>query len=544
MKKIKLILLSALLLVFAGCDKDFVEINTDPYALTKLDPALVFAGRQRDVSFGNSWESEATVMQYFMNAYNLPATAGFNFNYDVMTQQGASWNQYSGNSDVIRTYTSLLQILETEDEYKDMVNLKSMMRIWKAFAFMNIVDHHGDIPYFDAIKASQGEWKPKYDDAQEIYNDLEKEIREAVADLNPNGDFVSADLFFGQNGSVPSSNAATQVAQWKKLGNSILLRIGMRYSKLNPTKAASIALDAFNGGVMMSNKDNVYVTYDGNLFTNGRHNLLIQAGTNPYYYYAAEPFVNQLKNTLDPRSKYIIAKFDNPISPLNSDFKSDFADQFGVPVGIMHTDITNPDLMNSEGYRGPGAIGGLDYSQINVRATASTLAPSYWITYSQTSLLLAEAAFRGWISGDAKEYYENAINADMDRYALYVQDAKQFNIPKTSISQEEKAAYLAHPKVAYDEEKALELINTQYWVVNIFDGEEAWNNFKRSGYPVLQRNTSDDVLFANDGSFGDGFPRRFRYPTGEETRNALNYSNAVNVIGSDDNRVRIFWDPK
>lgn len=29
-----------------GCDKDFVEINTNPYAVTDIDPALLFAGAQ------------------------------------------------------------------------------------------------------------------------------------------------------------------------------------------------------------------------------------------------------------------------------------------------------------------------------------------------------------------------------------------------------------------------------------------------------------------------------------------------------------------
>jgi hypothetical protein len=73
--------------------------------------------------------------------------------------------------------------------------------------------------------------------------------------LNPSGDFVADDLFFGANAYYPSNDAATQVAKWKKLGNSVLLRLGMRYSKLDPTKAESIVAEAFDGGVMTSNED-------------------------------------------------------------------------------------------------------------------------------------------------------------------------------------------------------------------------------------------------------------------------------------------------
>jgi hypothetical protein len=244
--------------------------------------------------------------------------------------------------------------------------------------------------------------------------------------------------------------------------------------------------------------------------------------------------------TNDPRARYLVARFADPSSPEGDPSPNlNLDEQYGIPIGI-----DNNQLEDKTKYRGRNLLG-YDYSQMNTQGAVSRLARTYWLTYSQTSLLLAEAAFRGWISGDAKEYYENAIKADMDRYALYVKDAQaRFNIPQTSISQEEQDAYINHPLVAYNTEKALELINTQYWIVNIFDGEEAWNNFKRSGYPVLQRNTYDNAMFAGDGSFGDGFPRRFSYPTGEETRNQLNYIDAVNVIGKNDNLVRIFWDPK
>lgn len=66
-------------------------------------------------------------------------------------------------------------------------------------------------------------------------------------------------FLMGANGSIPTGSASDQVEKWKKLGNSILLRLGMRYSKLDPSKAASIVSDAFNGGVMTSNDDNAYL---------------------------------------------------------------------------------------------------------------------------------------------------------------------------------------------------------------------------------------------------------------------------------------------
>jgi hypothetical protein len=68
--------------MFAGaCDQDFVTINTNPYAVSDIDPALLFAGAQR--SHLGSWEAEHTIVQQFVNPYNQGATLGFNFNEDI-----------------------------------------------------------------------------------------------------------------------------------------------------------------------------------------------------------------------------------------------------------------------------------------------------------------------------------------------------------------------------------------------------------------------------------------------------------------------------
>jgi len=314
---------------------------------------------------------------------------------------------------------------------------------------------------------------------------------------------------------------------------------------LNPTKGAALATEAFNGGVMESNTDNVMVTYQPPNFSNTRHNNLVNAATNPYYYYAAEPFVNQLKNTRDPRSKYIIAKFDDAVNVQNATGSLDWDDQFGVPVGVQADVIVDP----TQGYRGPHPISnGLNYSQMNVQAGASTLTPSYWITYAQTSLLLAEAAHRGWIpggDGKAKEYYENGIKADMDRYELIAtyaasNPANGITYP-LKITDAEKATYLAHSLVEWNTDDALKLINTQYWVVNIWDPREAWYNWRRSGYPELERNKYNDYLLQHGG---DGYVHRYRYTDEEYRRNRANVEAAAAKMGGDFLTTRVFWDKK
>ncbi len=518
MKSIKhSILLFFMLLLAGACDKDFVEINTNPYAVTNIDPAILFAGAQR--THLGTYEAEHTIVQQFVNPYNQGATLGFNFNRDIDPVNNPKWDQsYPGS---IRNMVQAISIL---GEGTERVNLLSMIRIWKAQTFMGLVDNYGDVPYFDAGKAvSNGIFFPAYDDDEVIYAHLYDEITAALAAFNTSADFVSADLFYGANAETPSPDVATQVAKWKKLGNSLLLRLGMRYSKINPATAEDIVAEAFAGGVMTSNADNAYVKYDGSLFVHGANNALRNFSQ---FNYAAEPFVDQMKNTDDPRGKFIFATFTDP-GQVGSDEDPDteLANQFGVPVGVDEVALANIGL----GYRGPRG-GGLNYSQYNIWVTASPAAPDFWVTYAQTSLLLAEAAKRGWIPGgdaQAETYYENAITADMEVYALYP--------GTTPITGAEITAYLAQPGVAYNPTDALELINTQYWIVNFRNGTEAFANFRRSGFPALSPNTYNNNLQG-------GFARRMTYPDREGSANP-NYPAAVAAMGGSDNLIaRVFWD--
>ena len=106
----------------------------------------------------------------------------------------------------------------------------------------------------------------------------------------------------------------------------------MRYSKLDPAKAQTIVAEAFAGGVMTSNADNAHVKNDGTLYTQGDNNALRNFS---HFNYAAEPFVNQLKSTMDPRGKFILANFPDPGNVAGTPNPDTvLANQFGVPIGV------------------------------------------------------------------------------------------------------------------------------------------------------------------------------------------------------------------
>jgi hypothetical protein len=162
---------------------------------------------------------------------------------------------------------------------------------------------------------------------------------------------------------------------------------------------------------------------------------------------------------------------------------------------------------------------------------ASSVAPAFFITNAECQLLLAEAKFRGWITGglSAQQYYEAGVKAAMDEWALFP------GVQTPAISDAEKNSYLTQASVAYNATDALKLINTQYWIASFTNGAEGFANWRRSGFPVLQPNTYNNNL-------NGGFVRRMAYPNAEQAQNPENYNAAVASMGGDGLTQRIFWD--
>jgi hypothetical protein len=152
---------------------------------------------------------------------------------------------------------------------------------------MVLTDTYGDIPYFDAGKAfSDGLGFPAYDAQQDIYNDILNELVSASTGLDNNKDAVKQDILYDGN-----------IDQWRRLGNSLLLRAAMRLSKVEPGKAQEFAAKAVTGGLMLSNNDNAVIRHNANYRNNVGTNL--NGGQAPFYY-LDQDFVNFMKIKMIP----------------------------------------------------------------------------------------------------------------------------------------------------------------------------------------------------------------------------------------------------
>ena len=515
MKKILSILISILCITLvSSCDKGFEDLNVNPNNPTKLDAAFLFTNAEFS-TYASIMETEPTVVQQFVNPFT-GATSAFNFNQLNQAYTAQRWNgQFNGFNTGSLTSGSpvqlLVQVLSQVKDAPDRTNLYNEARIWKAYQFMTLVDTYGNVPYSEAGQAYLNNiLTPKYDNQAVIYADLVNELTSATAALDASKDVVKADAFYGG-----------KIDKWKKLGYSLLLRIGMRYSKYDAAKAQSIVQAAFAGGVMTSNDDNCYLKYTTTFVNPISQNLSTLTNT----YYLAEPFVNQLKTSGDPRLKYISAKYPNPAAAVSGVPDTTSANQFGLPIGY-----SSGTLSSAPGFKGANGSG-FNYSQVNYTYFASLTAPQFFVTYAQTALLLAEASFRGWITGgDTPDvYYAKGVRAAMDQWTFYNASAV---IPLAT-----ENSFLNNPVNAYNTTNALKLINTQYWIASWGNGPEAWANFRRSGFPALTPNP------IGGQSITGGFVRRFVYPTLELSANQSNYLAAVADLGGADSMdTRIFWD--
>lgn len=497
----------------ASCTKGFEAKNQNPYNQTSLDPGLLFTNAELSQGIG-SYEGEQTITQQTVNGYDLSATEGFNFNKNNDNFNNPRWNAEYGTP--LKNLEQLLFTLKGDATH---ANLNNMVRILRVYCYMTLVDNYGDVPYSQAGKAYTANiLNPAYDKSAAIYADMYNELHTAVPALSTTSEYVGADIFFGGT----AGNVTTQVTEWKRFGYSLMLRLGMRYSKVDKTKAQTIVQEAYAGGVMQSTADNVYIAYN-TVQTNGTTGGL--RTTNPYYYYIAQPFATQLTSTNDPRTKYIMGVYTNPNVVNGTQPDTVTSHQFGFPVGY-----DNISVANSPGYRGKNVNIGFNYSQPNYNVFFSATAPFFIVTYAQTSLLLAEAANRGWITGSSTDaqYYAAGVRAAMDDFKLY---------PNTTpIPLATENSYLAQASVAYNPANALQLINTQYWIASFSNGPESWANVRRSGYPALSPNLYNNLLN------GD-FVHRMAYPTAEASSNAANYQAAVASMGGSDNlTARVFWD--
>ena len=517
-------LASAALLLGSGCTKSFDEINTNPntYTQASYNPNYLLTSAQltyqgsTDFAY-ETWRGNLIYCSGFMQgtATVISYWAGDKYLLNE-GYTGAYWER--AYSEQIKPVTDLVVFTTDKPQYK---NLHQIARIMRALEMERITDLYGDVPYFQAglgyYSNLGGSITPVYDKQQVIYADLLKEVDEATAALDPAADIATGDVYYKGN-----------VAQWQRFGNSLLLRIAMRLTKVDPATAQKYATQV-QGKTMRSDADNALILFDvaGGRATQNRNSqvLLGDGGQENYYVKWSDTFINYLKTNNDPRlSKIAVTQLylSDASKDQNANYVTAAAAQKGQPNGKDLSGRAGVDIKTDPSFTTFPA-----YSSPNPGMIKRT-GPAFVLTYAETELLLADAAQRFGV-GTADPHYTAGVTAAMTYLSQYD--------PAMAVAPADIAAYLAaHP---YSAATGLDQINTQYWALTntMLDFYENWSNWRRTDFPKLT-----PVVYPNNATNGT-IPRRFPYPLGEITSNPVNYQAARDAVPDGDFLTsRVYWD--
>ncbi|QDK80907.1 SusD/RagB family nutrient-binding outer membrane lipoprotein [Spirosoma sp. KCTC 42546] len=476
-------LLIPLFLGLGACSQ-FLDVNVTPNNPTSVTPAVLLPGAQAGTAFANANELNrfaSTLVQQLAGAANNPQ------NYDIFQTNGADMeNQwrfelYGGG---LVNYQKLIELADANNAKA----YSGIAKIMKAYTFSIATDFWGDVPYSQAL---QGETftAPRLDKQEDIYKgnatlgiqSLFDLVREGIRDLDATSTVKPGadDLIYGGD-----------LAKWKRAGNTLLLKFAMTISRKESALATSVINEVLTG-------NNYINTNSGDMnFTFGAS----VGSQDPRYTYTV---VSTFKDDIILSTRYLnlLNSLNDPRLPL-----------FFTKPAANYVTIDN-------GFRGTLPSPVTNWSRYNKYVTGNSgEGPVRLITNFQRAFILAEAALRLGTPGDPQALYKEGITASMTLAGL---------------TADQIAAYFtANPTVATlagtTEEKIAQVI-TQKYIAFTGNGLELWNDYRRTGYPVLQPSQNAAGI---DGTR----PVRAVYINNEIQRNP-NFPNPA-----PQSNVRVWWD--
>ncbi len=523
----KKIIIAALLAgTLVSCTKNFSTLNVNPTAPASVpldylfgQVQLQFAGSAGDPGY-TEWRGN---LIYCMPMVQQMASLGSFYSGDkyLYSATNAASGAYFGTSDGEGNYPNSIKnmvnlLTQARLDSAKNVNTLAMTKILWVMQMSIMTDLYGDIPYFQAGLGFIGQnYSPTFDPQSAIYPDMLNQLSVAEAALTTSA-YIPAASDFAYGGNITS---------WKHLANSLMLRLGMRLQKVDPTNAQKWVTQALAGGVFTSNAETYALKYSGgatysinaNSYNLGpadgvHRNVVIGQGLQ-----WSNTFINTMKARQDPR----IGQISNvaPTIPAGSTNvlmgDSTGAHQIGLPNGLDNA---------------PGGTNIASYSVMNPLTFEST-APDIMITYAEVEFLKAEAEARGWATGSPATEYALGQAAALNQMVSY---NAGFAFSPAQIT----AYQTANPYPAGGLAAGLNAIQTEAWLLwaDTYNGYEAWSSWRRTGYPALT-----PVNYPGNQSNGT-IPRRLIYPAEEATLDAANYQAAVTRMGGDLFTTQVWWD--
>lgn len=530
MKRYLSISILTLILAVSSCDGDFEKINTDPNRANAdvFNPNLLLPTIQYTYGGMTLGYTGAVLFQsMWIQALASTSTGGaiYYANGDKYVETGSTAS-YIEN--VWRTgYSNFSRIVQMENLAKDknLVNIGAVGGIMKVMTMSFVSDIYGDVPYSEAIQAQSGLNQPKFDPQSTSYKAMLADLETSLTKLGTGTDVLTNDVLYRGD-----------ILKWKKLGYSLMLRMAMRLVTVDRATAQTYVQKAVAGGVFATSADEaILISDEANGYSNSMANAM-NVPDDTYEVRWSKRMVDFLKATNDPRMAVavevpppgIVANRNGALTGDNNP-----AIQIGLPNGYDLAGGAN-DVTKEPNFPGPTGVGG-DAATIGAYSRPSGIyrrrnAPVFLLTNAEVQFLLAEAAVVGLTSGSAASFYQAGLADALTSMGKF---------GGGTISSATATAYAAaNPLDTSSIPASLKMINEQIWAsTSLFSNfVEAWNNWRRSGIPVLT-----PINFT--GNFSEGkIPRRQPFPTGESATNGEALKAATARMGGDTWLTKVWWD--
>jgi len=510
MKKKIIYLFAISTLMFGACKKGYLDINENPNNATSAKPSLILTGALNNTAASTTGSSIFySFAALWMNYWMTPGGVSGWFeerSYNFTSNYSGSTVLWANAYDNINDY----QYLETKAKASGETFYVAIAKTMKAWDYQYLVDFYGNIPYSQAAQ-SVVYLTPKYDKAQDVYEDLAKQLDSAATmfkTASVSEEAKAADIFAGGN-----------LTKWAKFANTLKLRILLRQSEIPGREAyikTEIAKINANGmGYIVADvastlgnnqNDGGIGNNPGYINTSGKQNPFYavygyqvtgERTTSHGYMLASDYGMNFLKDNNDPR----LGRF---YTTINDGAGASYVSlEWGSDVAADQTVATVSAI-------GKGVLKNFDQTQ-------------YIMTDFESLFVQAEAAQRGYIAGDAKALYEAAVTA---------------NFVYLGLTTAEAVTYLSEEGVATWDTNAdkIALIIKQKWAaMNGSNDIEPWSDYRRLELPA------DMPISVASTVTTRKIPVRMLYPQREYNTNSANVAaeGTINQFTS-----RIFWDVK
>lgn len=488
-KNIVYLAIFILAISLSACTKELQQINKNPNALEQPDATTLLSNTIVSIfynnvstmwSLGNGYNQYMTFSQSY---YNQPTR------YQPITNEPYWTPLYSAARDANTLYV----LAKSQNNPL----LQATALTLRSYAFAQLTELWGDIPFLNALQGNNGIYTPKYDNQQVVYTDPQTGIlsslrtADSLLKANPAG-LIGGDMLYNSN-----------TMSWRRFINALRLRYLLRVSsKMNV--AAEMQSIVTDGSIMQNSTQNGVLTLPS--VTPYNFISLTERSGDFAVKYMNSTLYNVFVTTSDS------ARITNYFAALpgTNSMPFSFSNYGGMPLLV---DATGVQAVQSSNFNASFTTG-----------SNKNLVKAKVMTYAEQQFILAEAALKGYITGNAATFYNSGIIGAYTEIGIDLNSAN---------------SYLTHTNVVFDNSTMVNSMNqiiTQKWLANINNGYEGWIEYRRTGFPNFQTGGSVNL---NNGII----PTRFLYPVTEQTVNSTNYNQELQLMGGKDiTTYKAWWE--